>query len=738
MYIKRMAGFITFVLCVLIINFVAYGNEFICEIPGAENLENSGISKELIETEKSVNNIMLISGEDINSDFVLKSVYSDDNNIKAMLFKYEGSVYPDNISAVINGTSYEIKSQPDENGYVYEYIDNNEIVLSGSAVEIRFYTDNNSTDIINKNIVKIVEAENGMWTASEDGHILYTYNGSSSDVVVPNFYNGKIITGVGGYYVNDEYENIIYGNSNLTGISSVSISEGILNIGHFAFYDISELTTAALPNSIEEIGGAAFAYTSLADDVVIPENTKEICAYAFRNSNIKSVKFNNILERIDSQAFLGCSELEGEIVFPDTLNYIGEAAFYQCVNISGGITIPGSVYKVGDMAFYFCRSLNGAVIFKEGVSEIGDFAFTSYSGYMSAINEIQFPSTLKKIGCFAFQYATKVTELNLPEGLEVISDGAFNHMTGINNTVITIPSTVNVIGGDYNVSENTGYGCHVFYDFGKNTSFTTFQVEAGNEYFTAVDGVLYSKNMTRMVAYPRGKTDTIFEIPEGVTQIDEMAFSRAAYLEKIILPDSYIISTEVPENVLNQNGNSLSVAIYVYTTINEIGVKDTNENYTTVDGILYSKDMKSLWYIPNRYEGNIDIAEGTENMEKGCVFVANRANTKWSNINIPKTVYNINECTLDFLNTYFTGYMSVDNSIYYEIDYETNKITEISFIFGDVNMNESIDNSDIALVLKYISGITDNSVFNRKAADYNNDGIIDIRDAVKIFNEIDL
>lgn len=738
MWLKRLAGFVIFALYVLIINFAVYGNELICEIPNFKNLENSSVSKDIVEAEKTSNNIMLISNEDIDSYFDVKNVYSDNNNIKAILFKYLGSVYSNNISVSIDGITYETNSQPDENGYIYEYFDDREIVPRGSAVEIRFYMGDNSTNIINKNIVKIVEAENGMWTTSEDGHILYTYNGISPNVVVPNFYNGKIITGVGGYYDNDKYENIIYGNSNLTGINSVSISEGILNIGHFAFYDINELTTASLSDSIEEIGGAAFAYTSLADDIVIPENTKEICAYAFRNSNIKSVKFNNILERIDSQAFLDCSELKGEIVFPNTLNYIGEAAFYQCVNISGGITIPGGVYKVGDMAFYFCRSLNGAVIFEEGVSEIGDFAFTSYSGYMSSINEIHFPSTLKKIGCFAFQYSTKVTELNLPEGLEVISDGAFNHMTGVNNTVITIPSTVKVIGGDYNVSENTGYGCHVFYDLGKNTSFKTFKVNEGNEYFTAVAGVLYSKDMTRMVAYPRGRTDTIFEIPEGVTQIDEMAFSRAAYLKKIILPDSYIISTEVPENVLNQSGNSLSVAIYVYTAINEIEVKDTNENYTVIDGILYSKDMKSLWYIPNQYEGNVDIAEGTENMEKGCVFAANKSNTKWSNINISKTVFNIDEYVLDFLNTYFTGYMSADNNIYYEIDLETNKIMEISFVFGDVDMNESIDNGDISLVLKYISGISDNSVFNRKAADYNNDGIIDIKDAVKIFNEISL
>ncbi|MGN1317739.1 MAG: leucine-rich repeat protein [Lachnospirales bacterium] len=730
MLVKKIVGLTVFLLCGLMTNYTLYGNELLNTDYGYVNLENSHINKDITEFESTNNSIMLLS-DDINSDFDIKNIYSRNNNVKALLFKYNGINYPDNMSVSINGNDFKIKSQPDEKGYVYEYFDDNEVVLSGSALEINFNLADNSTDIISKNTVEIVEANEGEWETSEDGHTLYTYNGSLTDIVVPNFYNGNIITTVGGNAVNGEYENIIYGNSNLTGINSVVISEGILNIGHFAFYDINTLTTAKLTDTIEQIGAASFAYTSLSDDVIIPENTKDIYTYAFRNSNIKSVKFNNILERIGTQAFFNCSNLTCELDFPNTLNYIGDAAFYGCIKITGSITIPGGVERVGECAFYHCKSLNGSVIFEEGVSEIGDFAFSSDSGYMTNINKIVFPNSLKKIGCFAFQYATKVTEFNLVEGLEVISDGAFNHMTGINNTEIIIPSTVSIIGGDYGVEENTGYGCHVFYDLGKNTNFTEFKVAYGNNYFTALDGVLYSKDMTRMVAYPRGKTDTVFEIPEGITQIDEMAFSRAAYLKKLVLPDSYIISIDVPENVLNQSGNSLSVAIYCYTAINEIALKDTNSNYVTVDGILYSKDMKSLWYVPCQYEGSVNIIDGTENMEKGCIFFG-KGNVKWENVNIPKSVIFLNEYPMAYLNEYFAGNVIINESIYYKINSDDNKIVEIPFTYGDVDMNEIIDKKDASFVLKYVSDINYDSIFNRKAADYNNDGLIDLKDVVKI------
>ena len=87
--------------------------------------------------------------------------------------------------------------------------------------------------------------------------------------------------------------------------------------------------------------------------------------------------------------------------------------------------------------------------------------------------------------------------------------------------------------------------------------------------------MLYNIDKTRLIAYPRGKTDEVFEIPEGVTQIDELALGRCEKIKELILPDSYIISEEVPANVINQDGNSLSVALYNYTGVEKISVKET-------------------------------------------------------------------------------------------------------------------------------------------------------------------
>ena len=71
----------------------------------------------------------------------------------------------------------------------------------------------------------------------------------------------------------------------------------------------------------------------------------------------------------------------------------------------------------------------------EGLEEIGEGAF-SYT----ALEEINLPKGVKKIGAYAFSNCTKLMAIYLPEGLEEIEYGAFE---GCNNiTKIELPITI--------------------------------------------------------------------------------------------------------------------------------------------------------------------------------------------------------------------------------------------------------------------------------------------------------
>ena len=338
--------FITILFCILF-SISSYANEDIF-YTATKNVSS-------IEEKQNIIKIIKIAlfNENISDTIEPKVLYTQNNSLKALLFKYTGSNYPKNLLLEINENKYTITFTPDENGYVYFYFpENTDTVISPSS--IIFINDEERSQKFTVKPTEIV-SQNEDWTTSDDGHTLYKYIGSDTCPTVPNFYKGNIITTVGGY----ENENIL-GNKK-TGVTGVNISEGIQKIGNYSFHQISSLTTATLPDSIEIIGGASFKDTSLTGELNIPKNTVEIYPYAFDSTNITALKLNNGLKRIGSYAFSDCSALGGTLTLPDTLNYLEDAAFYQCSNLTGDLTIPAGVTKIGNGVFFNCSGFDGCL-----------------------------------------------------------------------------------------------------------------------------------------------------------------------------------------------------------------------------------------------------------------------------------------------------------------------------------------------------------------------------------------
>lgn len=74
--------------------------------------------------------------------------------------------------------------------------------------------------------------------------------------------------------------------------------------------------------------------------------------------------------------------------------------------------------------------------------------------------------------------------------------------------------------------------------FSNTREMVAYEVAADNEHFTALDGVLYTKEMKNLVAYPSNKPDNAFAIPETVEKICFASFSNTRNLNSVILPNS--------------------------------------------------------------------------------------------------------------------------------------------------------------------------------------------------------
>ena len=95
---------------------------------------------------------------------------------------------------------------------------------------------------------------------------------------------------------------------------------------------------------------------------------------------------------------------------------------------------------------------------------------------------------------------------------------------------ITIPSTLKTMGVGAFVGRVNNY----------STELTAFNVASGNNYFSAVDGVLFDKNQTTLYCYPSKKADTAYVMPSTVVTIKENAMAGLQNLSSLTLNDGLV------------------------------------------------------------------------------------------------------------------------------------------------------------------------------------------------------
>ncbi|MBE7011425.1 MAG: leucine-rich repeat domain-containing protein [Ruminococcaceae bacterium] len=515
------------------------------------------------------------------------------------------------------------------------------------------------------------------WLTSDNGKRIISYIGDENDIVIPNYVSNKHITTVAPLSSPDNMISIF--GERASEITSISISDGIKIIGPTAFYSCNNASnTFDIPESVNYIGAyafygcekmsgelnipdgveyifpAAFAKCLNITSLTLPESIKAIGSYGFFScSNISGeLKIPEKVSRIEDYAFTYCGGLTGNLSLPD-VKHIGDGVFAYCTNVSGNVTLTDATY-IGDNAFLRCEKITGGLDLPNA-THIGNGAF----GGCSRLNGmLTLSDSLEYIGYSAFESCSFTGTLTLPESLVHIGDGAFNHCSKFTNEVLIIPKNVKTLGGDCRVDSNTYYSSHLFHNFARN-KLKAFGVDPNNDYFCAKDGVLYNSEMTRLIAYPNGKTDETFEIPEGITQIDELSFGYCYNLKELTLPDSYVIEKRAPLNVPNQNGNTLAVALYNYIGIEKIKVYDSNPNYVSINGALYSKDGKTLWYCPVRIGESYRVEDGTERIETGAIYGVESRNLIKS-FEIPESVNYIAPETIKVINYLFKDNISVD------------------------------------------------------------------------------
>ena len=159
------------------------------------------------------------------------------------------------------------------------------------------------------------------------------------------------------------------------------------------------------------------------------------------------------------------------------------------------------------------------VIIEEGITSIGDKAF---NGCSSLVN-ITIPNGVTYIGDSAFRNCAMLTSIILPDSVAYIGGLAFSACTTL--TSVIIPDSVTSIGGRV---------------FEYCNSLERIDVAQNNKDYCSTNGVLFDKNKTELIQYPKGKRDKMYTIPGSVTSIGDHAFDGCSILTNVTIPDSVI------------------------------------------------------------------------------------------------------------------------------------------------------------------------------------------------------
>ena len=123
------------------------------------------------------------------------------------------------------------------------------------------------------------------------------------------------------------------------------------------------------------------------------------------NALITGLVLNNAmtLKRIGAMAFMGCTELSGEVVIPNRVTTIGMGAFQDCPKITE-CTLHSGSKSIPEQMFYNCTALETATI-NYGFQTIGKLAF----GSCGNLESVTIPSTVSFIDNYAFNNCPKLT-----------------------------------------------------------------------------------------------------------------------------------------------------------------------------------------------------------------------------------------------------------------------------------------------------------------------------------------
>jgi|GEM_PF-1520342 len=384
------------------------------------------------------------------------------------------------------------------------------------------------------------------------------------------------------------------------------------------------------PEFVESIADGAFSNCQRLKSVVLSDKVTHIPNGAFANClNLENITWGAGLRSIWNRAFENCTALKS-LVFTDSIEDVSSNAFCGCTNISSVTFAKGKYFDLDLKSLpkeFFPWGQKAFV--QDGICYDPYRGFDRKGDALLAV--IDFPEDAENEKAFA-----GITTLKIPARVEhggfiyEVSkcESSFRQFPSLKR--LELPATI------------------MKFDIAKIENLQEVVVDDANAKFSSEDGVLFNKQKTVLLSFPRGRVVKEYIIPDGVQQIAEEAFCGQPFIEEIVFPDSTIAiekrafanCSSLREVRLGKNLKKIGVESFAYTAIERFVLPPNarfvtqhtwdgktpfygsklkafeldgeNELYAVIDGLLYIKTSWGLRlrFCPPAFEGHLQIPEG--------------------------------------------------------------------------------------------------------------------------------
>ena len=418
----------------------------------------------------------------------------------------------------------------------------------------------------------------------------------------------------------------------------VDVPNFVESIDKYAFYENKAMTKLNIPASVEKFDANFFdGTTSLTEIYVDPKNKKfsSVDGVLFNKEKTQLVLYPSgkaadkyvvpsSVKTLNYSAFVGAKVKE--VVLPPELDSINAGTFTKSEIQT--INIPKSFAGwISSSAFNQANNLTAINV------ATGNQSYFSKEGVLYSLDGkslIRYP--IAKSG----------TSFVVPEGVESIETSAFE-FTSL--TSILLPSTLKTLGfsafGESKIERlaipaNTQIS--ESYQFFGLKSVKSISIDPANESATVKEGVIYSKDLTKIIYFPSFLETQSFTIPTNVKEIDISAFVGSSLKELSFTSDlknlSFLGWWESKIETINISASfvSFSEDLFDYApNIKYINVDPNNANFSSVEGILFNKGKTKLIRIPVQHP-TLDyvVPDSVEQLSEGALY---------NNQNISKIVF---------------------------------------------------------------------------------------------------